>query len=165
MIVGFVYKVPILVKAVYTDALCNCLKSDPIMTRKLKYPLLVSFTLLGLSACTLHPTPSTTQAGLNSPKVLEQHRNIQAEPATMQNRARLIQQQDNCVIEFKAQLSTGQATEYWIFKSTQLISAITQIQTETENIQRIFDLNDPQKQANFKALQNNFKKKNLEKCN
>lgn len=111
-----------------------------------------------LTAC------STTPTNPNAPVVLEQHKNISAEPSTKHNLARLIQQKDNCVIEFTGNFETGKATEHWIFKGDQLISAFSNVNAEVENKQTIFDPNDAEKLKNFAALQKNFKAKNLEKC-
>ncbi|AMW77756.1 hypothetical protein AMD27_01845 [Acinetobacter sp. TGL-Y2] len=100
----------------------------------------------------------------STPMVLEQHKNISAQPETKHNLARLIKQSDNCVIEFTGNFQTGKATEYWIFKGDQLISAYTNLDTQAEDKQVIFHVNDPDKQKNFKSLKNNFSKKNLAKC-
>lgn len=115
-------------------------------------------TTLALTAC------STTPTNPNSPVVLEQHKNISAEPSTKHNLARLIKQKDNCMIEFTGNFETGKATEHWIFKGDQLISAFSNVNAEVENKQTIFDPNDAEKLKNFAALQKNFKAKNLEKC-
>ena len=61
-------------------------------------------TPLTLTAC------STTPTNPNAPIVIEQHRNISAEPTTKHNLARLIKQKDNCVIEFTGNFETGKAT-------------------------------------------------------
>ena len=111
-----------------------------------------------LAAC------STTPKNPNIPTVLEQHKNISAQPETKHNLARLIIQQDNCVIEFTGNFQTGKATEYWIFKGDQLISAYSNLDTRAEDKQVIFHVNDPDKQENFKSLKNNFSKKNLANC-
>lgn len=115
-------------------------------------------TGLSLTACT------TTTIHPNTPVVLEQHKNIQAEPNTKNNQARLIQQKDNCVIEFTGNFEMGQATEYWIFKGDQLLSAYTRIHADTEQFQNVFDVHNAVQQQNFKILQKNFKKSNLAKC-
>ncbi len=115
-------------------------------------------TTLALTAC------STTPTNPNAPTVLEQHKNISAEPTTKHNLARLIKQQDNCVIEFTGNFETGKATEHWIFKGDQLISAFSNVNAEVENKQIIFDVQNAEKQSNFTALKNNFKKSNLDKC-
>lgn len=115
-------------------------------------------TGLSLTACT------STSINPNTPVVLEQHKNIQAEPNTKNNLARLIQQKDNCVIEFTANFEAGQATEYWIFKGEQLISAYTRIHADTEKFQNVFDVNNAKQRDNFKVLQKYFKKSNLNKC-
>ena len=115
-------------------------------------------TTLALTAC------STTPTNPNAPVVLEQHKNISTEPSTKHNLARLIKQKDNCMIEFTGNFETGKATEHWIFKGDQLISAFSNVNAEVENKQTIFDPNDAEKLKNFAALQKNFKAKNLEKC-
>lgn len=115
-------------------------------------------TTLVLSACSTSPTNP------NAPVVLEQHKNISAEPTTKHNLARLIKQKDNCVIEFTGNFETGKATEHWIFKGDQLISAFSNVNAEVENKQTVFDPNDAEKLKNFAALQKNFKATNLEKC-
>lgn len=115
-------------------------------------------TVIALTAC------STTPTNPNAPIVLEQHKNISAEPSTKHNLARLIQQKDNCVIEFTGNFETGKATEYWIFKGEQLISAFSNVNADVENKRTVFDIQDTEKLKNFAALQKNFKAKNLEKC-
>ncbi|RZG78110.1 hypothetical protein [Acinetobacter sp. WCHAc060025] len=107
---------------------------------------------------------STTPTNPNAPVVLEQHKNISAEPSTKHNLARLIKQTDNCVIEFTGNFETGKATELWIFKGDQLISAFSNIDAEVENKQTVFDPNDAEKVKNFELLKKNFKATNLEKC-
>lgn len=107
---------------------------------------------------------STTPINPNTPIVIEQHKNISAEPTTKHNLARLIKQKDNCVIEFTGNFETGKATEHWIFKGDQLISAFSNIDAEVENKQTVFDIQDAEKLKNFATLQKNFKATNLEKC-
>jgi hypothetical protein len=117
------------------------------------------FMTLILSACSI--TPSNP----NTPTVLEQHKNISAEPNTKHNLARLIRQTDNCVIEFTGNFETGKATEHWIFKGEQLISAFSNVDADIEQKQTVFDPKDAEKLKNFNSLKNNFKVSNLEKCN
>lgn len=117
------------------------------------------FMTLTLSAC------STTPSNPNTPTVLEQHKNISAEPNTKHNLARLIRQTDNCVIEFTGNFETGKATEHWIFKGEQLISAFSNVDADIEQKQTVFDPKDAEKLKNFNTLKNNFKAANLEKCN
>lgn len=107
---------------------------------------------------------STTPTNSNAPVVLEQHKNISAEPSTKHNLARLIKQTDNCVIEFTGNFEAGKATEHWIFKGDQLISAFSNVDADVENKQTIFDPNDAEKVENFELLKKNFKAINLEKC-
>lgn len=123
------------------------------------YEILITSTVIALTAC------STPPINPNAPVVLEQHKNIAVEPETKHNLARLIKQKDNCLIEFTGNFETGKATEYWLFKDNQLISAFSNIDADVEDKQIIFDLNNAQKQANFLALKQNFKQKNLAKCN
>lgn len=118
--------------------------------------VLIAFSL---TAC------STTPTNPNAPVVLEQHKNISAEPATKHNLARLIKQKDNCLIEFTGNFETGKATEYWIFNGDQLISAFSNVKADVENTQTVFDVKSPEKIKNFNSLKNNFKTSNLEKCN
>lgn len=125
-------------------------------------PKIVLSTVLiafSLTACSTAPTNP------NAPVVLEQHKNISAEPATKHNLARLIKQKDNCLIEFKGNFETGKATEYWIFSGDQLISAFSNVKADVENTQTVFDVQSPEKIKNFNSLKNNFKTSNLEKCN
>lgn len=123
-----------------------------------KIVLSTLFITASLSACTTTPIQSDT------PQVLEQHKNISAEPTTKHNLARLIKQKDNCVIEFTGNFETGKATEHWIFKGDQLISAFSNVNAEVENKQTVFDIQDAEKLKNFATLQKNFKATNLEKC-
>ena len=124
----------------------------------LKTICLTTFACLSLTAC------STTPTNPNEPIVLEQHKNISAEPTTKHNLARLIQQKDNCVIEFTGNFETGKATEHWIFKGDQLISAFSNVNAEVENKQTVFDPTDAEKLKNFALLKKNFKNSNLDKC-
>ncbi|MCU4315861.1 hypothetical protein [Acinetobacter bereziniae] len=127
------------------------------MTKKIIFPAILM--TLALSAC------STTPSNPNAPIVLEQHKNISAEPNTKHNLARLIRQTDNCVIEFTGNFETGKATEHWIFKGEQLISAFSNVDADIEQKQTVFDPKDAEKLKNFNSLKNNFKTANLEKCN
>ncbi|MBJ8451090.1 hypothetical protein I6M90_03180 [Acinetobacter bereziniae] len=127
------------------------------MTKKIIFPAILM--TLALSAC------STTPTNPNAPTVLEQHKNISAEPNTKHNLARLIRQTDNCVIEFTGNFETGKATEHWIFKGEQLISAFSNVDADIEQKQTVFDPKDAEKLKNFNSLKNNFKAVNLEKCN
>ena len=115
-------------------------------------------TTLALTAC------STTPTNPNSPIVLEQHKNISAEPSTKHNLARLIKQKDNCVIEFTGNFETGKATEHWIFKGDQLISAFSNVDADIEKKHTIFDIQDADKIKNFNALKKNFNASSLEIC-
>ncbi|MCX5468323.1 hypothetical protein [Acinetobacter nematophilus] len=117
------------------------------------------FTTLALTAC------STTPTNPNAPTVLEQHKNISAQPNTKHNLARLIRQTDNCVIEFTGNFETGKATEHWIFKGEQLISAFSNVDADIEQKQTVFDPTDAETLKNFNSLKNNFRASNLEKCN
>ena len=121
--------------------------------------LSVPLIAIALTAC------STTPTNPNTPTILEQHKNISAEPSTKHNLAKLIKQTDNCVIEFTGNFETGKATEHWIFKGEQLISAFSNVDAEVENKQTVFDPKDAEKLKNFNSLKNNFKASNLEKCN
>ena len=116
-------------------------------------------TTLALTAC------STTPTNPNAPIVLEQHKNISAEPTTKHNLARLIKQKDNCVIEFTGNFETGKATEHWIFKGDQLISAFSNVDADIEKTQTIFDPKDVNKINNFNILKKNFNTSTLELCN
>ncbi|MFW1983818.1 hypothetical protein ACG94M_10930 [Acinetobacter guillouiae] len=124
-----------------------------------KILLSVPLIAIALTAC------STTPTNPNTPTILEQHKNISAEPNTKHNLAKLIKQTDNCVIEFTGNFETGKATEHWIFKGDQLISAFSNVDAEVENKQTVFDPKDAEKLKNFNSLKNNFKASNLEKCN
>ena len=113
-------------------------------------------TTLALTACSITPTDP------NSPIVIEQHKNISAEPSTKHNLARLIKQKDNCVIEFTGNFETGKATEHWIFKGDQLISAFSNVDADIEKTHTIFDIQDAEKLSNFNALKKNFNASSLE---
>lgn len=117
---------------------------------------LIAFSL---AAC------STVPSNSNTPIVLEQHKNLSVIPETKHNTARLIKQIDNCVIEFTGNFETGKATEYWIFKGEQLISAYSNINAELENKQTVFDPQDPSKQQNLAVLKKNFSPAKLQQCN
>lgn len=124
-----------------------------------KIILSIAVITSALTAC------STTPTNPNTPVVLEQHKNISAEPATKHNLARLIKQKDNCLIEFTGNFETGKATEYWIFKGDQLISAFSNVKAEIENKQTVFDVQNPEKIKNFNSLKKNFKTSALDVCN
>lgn len=125
---------------------------------KVKIIVTTILTTLLLTAC------STTPTNPNTPIVLEQHKNISAEPTTKHNLARLIKQKDNCVIEFTGNFETGKATEHWIFKGDQLISAFSNIDADVEKKQTVFDPKDVDKINNFNALKKNFNASALEIC-
>ena len=125
----------------------------------LKTICLTTFACLSLTAC------STTPTNPNEPIALEQHKNISAEPSTKHNLARLIKQKDNCVIEFIGNFETGKATELWIFKGDQLISAFSNVDADIEKTHTIFDIQDAEKLSNFNALKKNFNASSLEICN
>ena len=125
---------------------------------KFQVSILISLIALFIAAC------STTPSNPNAPTVLEQHKNIAVEPETKHNMARLIKQKDNCLIEFTGNFATGKATEYWLFKNDQLISAFTRVDAQVEDQSTVFDPQDPEKIKNFHALKNNFKASNLKQC-
>ena len=125
---------------------------------ELQRSILISLIACFVSAC------STTPSNPNTPIVLEQHKNIAVEPETKHNLARLIKQKDNCLIEFTGNFATGKATEYWLFKNDQLISAFTKVDAQVEDQGTVFDPQDPEKIKNFHALKNNFKASNLKQC-
>lgn len=114
--------------------------------------------------CLILTACSTTPTNPNAPIVLEQHKNIAVEPETKDNLARLIKQKENCLIEFTGNFATGKATEYWFFQGEKLISAHSNLDADVENKQTVFDIQDSVKQANFNALKNHFKAKNLQQC-
>lgn len=125
----------------------------------LKNLLFLPILSLIFSACS-----STTPTNPNAPNVLEQHKNIAVEPETQHNIARLIKQSNNCLIEFTGNFANGKATEYWLFKNGELLSAFSQVEADTEQQRTVFDIQDPEKLKNFAALKNNFKAKNVEQC-
>ena len=125
---------------------------------KFQGSVFISLIAICITAC------STTPSNTNAPSVLEQHKNIAVEPTTKHNSARLIKQSNNCLIEFTGNFETGKATEYWIFKDEQLISAHTNLDAQVEQKQTVFNPAEPQIQSNFNALKKHFKPKNLEKC-
>ena len=104
-----------------------------IKTQVLVFTILTS----ALTACSTIPTNP------DAPVVLEQHKNISVEPETKHNLARLIKQKDNCLIEFTGNFATGKATEYWLFKNDQLISAFTKVDAQVEHQSTVFDPQDP----------------------
>ena len=125
---------------------------------KFQGSILISLAAFFVSACTTAPSNP------NTPVVLEQHKNIPVEPKTKHNLARLIKQKDNCLIEFTGNFAIGKATEYWLFKNDQLISAFTKVDAQVEDQSTVFDLQDLEKIKNFNALKNNFKASNLKQC-
>ena len=125
---------------------------------KIQTLVISALTCLTLTAC------STTPTNPNTPIILEQHKNISVQPETKHNLARLIKQTDNCLIEFTGNFESGKATEYWLFKNDQLISAFSNVEADVENKQTVFDPKEAEKQANFATLKKNFKQNNLDKC-
>ncbi|EZQ12208.1 hypothetical protein [Acinetobacter sp. Ver3] len=118
----------------------------------------ISLIAVFVSAC------STAPSNPNTPIVLEQHKNIAVEPETQHNIARLIKQNDNCLIEFTGNFETGKATEYWFFQGEQLVSAHSNLDADVEEKQTVFDIQDSTKQSNFNALKNHFNAQNLQQC-
>ena len=130
---------------------------------KLQTIFISAVTALTLSACAT--TPKTLPSGEPATAfVIEKHKNIDATPETKHNLARLIKQSNNCVIDFAGNFETGKATEYWIFKGQNLISAYSNVESENGVQQVVFDLNDPVKQENFASLKKNFSAKKLAQC-
>lgn len=126
----------------------------------MKLKTLISTTLVTftMTACTTAPSSPQT------PVVLEQKKNLSVEPDTRHNSARLIKQSSNCLIEFTGNFAQGKATEYWLFKNGELLSAFSQVEADSEQQRTVFNIQDPEKLKNFAALQNNFKAKNVEQC-
>lgn len=131
---------------------------------KLQTLIISAVTAFTLSACAT--TPKTLPSGEAATAfVIEQHKNLDVEPNTKHNVARLIKQSNNCLIDFTGNFESGKATEYWIFKGDQLISAFSDLDSDAEDKQTVFDPNAAQTQANFHALKKNFAEKNLAQCN
>lgn len=132
----------------------------------LKVALLSIVSSFTFSACSTYQAKSAS-----SPQILEQVKNIEATPSTKNNKAQLIKQSNNCLIEFTGYFDGGQAVEHWIFNQHGLISANSstqqykdaEVEAEAET-STAFDTQDTVVQANFKKLQSNFKHKNLAKC-
>ncbi|WP_343568779.1 hypothetical protein [Acinetobacter sp.] len=129
---------------------------------------------VALTACaTTKSVSSYSQA-----QVLEQDTNIEAYPTTTGNVAKLIKHDKQaCMIEFTGYLGGGQVTEHWIFNNKGLVSAqsfteqypdssgiLSQATNSTTKSSTTFNIQDPAIQNNFKKLQSNFSKANLEKC-
>lgn len=103
----------------------------------------------------------------DTPKVLEQIKNIAASPTTEGNIAKLVKQDQRCIIEFTGYFDGGQAIEHWTFNHSGLISASSSTQYTTRasaNTSTAFDIEDPAVQANFKKLQSNFSASTLAQC-
>ncbi|MFW2161101.1 hypothetical protein ACG93T_06910 [Acinetobacter beijerinckii] len=130
----------------------------------LKVTLLSIVSSFTFSACSTYQAKSAS-----SPQVLEQVKNIEATPSTKDNKAQLIKQSNNCLIEFTGYFDGGQAVEHWIFNQHGLISANSITQQYKDNkaeaeTSTAFDTQDAVVQVNFKKLQSNFKLNNLAKC-
>ena len=128
---------------------------------KLKTLILSGLTCLSLSACTSAPVISQLTAG-----VLQEVKNIEVYPDTVNNSAKLTKLIDKCVIEFTGTLQAGRSIEQWAFKGNALISAgsATFAQDGT-SIATHFDLHDATVQKNFITLRNHFHKDALAQCN
>ena len=103
----------------------------------------------------------------DTPKVLEQIKNIGASPTTENNIAKLMKQDKNCIIEFTGYFDGGKAIEHWTFNQSGLISASSSTQYTTRasaNTSTAFDIEDLAVQANFKKLQSNFSASTLAQC-
>ena len=70
----------------------------------LKVTLLSIISSFTFSACSTYQAKSAS-----SPQVLEQVKNIEATPPTKNNKAQLIKQSNNCLIEFTGYFDGGQA--------------------------------------------------------
>ena len=128
---------------------------------KLKTLILSGLTCLSLSACTSTPVIPQLTAG-----VLQEVKNIEVYPDTVNNSAKLTKLIDKCVIEFTGTLQAGRSIEQWAFKGNALISAgsATFAQDGT-SIATHFDLHDATVQKNFITLRNHFHKDALAQCN
>ncbi len=128
---------------------------------KLKTLILSGLTCLSLSACTSTPVIPQLTAG-----VLQEVKNIEVYPDTVNNSAKLTKFIDKCVIEFTGTLQAGRSIEQWAFKGNSLISAgsATFAQNGTSTAEN-FDLHDATVQKNFITLRSHFHKDALAQCN
>lgn len=135
------------------------------MTRHpFKIILLTCISAISFTACsTLSSTNTTAQS-------LQQVKNIGASPSTEGNLAKLIKQENHCMIEFTGYFDGGQAVEHWRFDQNGLISASSTTQHYQDKTlaqpttSTAFDVQDATVQANFHKLQSNFSTDKLAQC-
>ncbi|MCH7314110.1 hypothetical protein [Acinetobacter sp. ANC 3882] len=135
------------------------------MTRHpFKIILLTCISAISFTACsTLSSTNTTAQS-------LQQVKNIGASPSTEGNLAKLIKQENHCMIEFTGYFDGGQAVEHWAFNQNGLISASSTTQHYKDKslaqptTATAFDVQDATVQANFQKLQSNFSANKLAQC-
>ena len=128
---------------------------------KLKTLILSGLTCLSLSACTSAPVIPQLTAG-----VLQEVKNIEVYPDTVNNSAKLTKFIDKCVIEFTGNLKAGKSIEHWSFKGNTLISGgATTFAQDGSSTANNFDLHSPEVQKNFLALRHHFHKDALAQCN
>ena len=120
--------------------------------------------MTGVQTCALpicFPVTISITAG-----VLQEVKNIEVYPDTVNNSAKLTKFIDKCVIEFTGTLQAGRSIEQWAFKGNSLISAgsATFAQNGTSTAEN-FDLHDATVQKNFITLRSHFHKDALAQCN
>jgi len=133
-----------------------------MMRRPFKMIFVSIFSGMSFTACSTFQTPN-----LSSAQSLEQVKNIGASPTTAGNIAKLMKQDENCVIEFTGYFDGGKVVEHWTFNHSGLISASSSTQHTTlvsANTSTAFDIDDPAVQANFQKLQSNFSANHLAQC-
>ncbi|MCH7335892.1 hypothetical protein [Acinetobacter sp. NIPH 2699] len=120
---------------------------------------------IGFTACSISPPQNTATS-----QTLEQVKNIGASPSTEGNIAKLIKQDQHCMIEFTGYFDGGQAVEHWAFNQNGLISASSTTQHDQDKLlaqpttATAFDVQDATVQTNFQKLQSNFSADKLAQC-
>ena len=128
---------------------------------KLKTLILSGLTCLSLSACTSTPVIPQLTAG-----VLQEVKNIEVYPNTVNNSAKLTKFIDKCVIEFTGNLEADKVVEQWSFKGLTLISGgSATFAQDGSSTAANFDLHAAEVQKNFLILRNHFHKDALAQCN
>ena len=126
--------------------------------------LLTCISAISFTACSTLSSQNTTAQSL------QQVTNIGASPSTEGNIAKLIKQDQHCMIEFTGYFDGGQAVEHWSFNQNGLISASSTTQHYKDKLlaqpttATAFDVQDATVQANFQKLQSNFSADKLAQC-
>ena len=128
---------------------------------KLKAFLLTCLASFALTACTSAPKIPQLETG-----VLQEVKNLDVYPDTVDNKAKLTKFTGQCVIEFTGNMKAGKVIEQWTFKGNSIISgASATFKMDGTSTAQKFDLNDAEIQKNFIGLRSHFAKDAIAQCN